>query len=73
MCNSRRRPKKSVRRTERHDHVPSGGSVMSVAASSLQNARSMHGVSGTAMHWNALRMFMQVTVRCPHLLQDNWA
>ena len=47
-------------------------SAMFVAASSLQNARSMHGVNGTAMHGNALRMFLQITVRCPHLLQDNF-
>jgi hypothetical protein len=37
----------SVLRFERHD-VPSDGSAMFVAASSLQNARSMHGVSGAA-------------------------
>jgi hypothetical protein len=61
----------SVLDTKRHD-VPSGGSAMFVAASSLQNARSMHGVDGTAMHGNALRMFLQITVRCPHQLQDNF-
>jgi hypothetical protein len=47
----------SVLNTERHD-VPSGGSAMFVAASSLQNARSMHSASGTAMHGNALRMLL---------------